>query len=787
MNYLLSEIARIVGGEHRGSDLRVKEVATDSRGVCTSDDMVFVAINGKHHDGHDFIPAMVARGVKAFIVEREVELSAEGVGIVVVASAIVALQRLAAHHRRDFRGRVVAITGSNGKTIVKEWASRSMPDTVRSFASPKSYNSQLGVALSLLMLDGQEEVAFIEAGISEPGEMERLEAMIRPDIVVVTSIGDAHSANFKSERQKIEEKLLLARRAHTIIYSSEYQSLAQAIEELYGDRELIDSSIESVEDELELSDALSVDALHVSALMRRLGYGIDDAVFSANVAMRLELKEGVDDSMIIDDTYNSDINSVAVALNALYVQSMGRRRVAVISDIRQSGIPSEELYGRVAMAVKKAAVDHLIGVGETISSFAHLFPRGSSFYLSTDELIENFDRERWAKSVILVKGSRDSRFERLTRLLERRTHTTTLEVDLAAMKKNLNYFRQHLPQHHPIVAMVKAGSYGTGDVDVARMLQHEGVRYLAVAFADEGVTLRKKGITMPIVVLNADQDSFDMMIAHDLEPEIYSFHSLDAFRRAVHHAHREAYPIHIKLDTGMHRLGFVDDDVDLLGRAIHLDTTLRVASIFSHLSSADVPAEDDFTRQQIAAFDYMSQQLTEWLDYKPLRHIANSAAIVRFREAHFDMCRLGLGLYGFGYEHNEKLIPVATLSTRIVQIKNLAQGESIGYGRAARTEREMVTATIPVGYADGLDRHLGNGRWEVIVGGKRAPIVGRVCMDSTMIDITGITGVEVGDTVTIFGPEAGNTLEDMARVLDTISYEIMTSISARVKRIYAER
>ena len=788
MNYLLSEIARIVGGEHRGCDLRVKEVATDSRGVFSSDDMVFVAINGKHHDGHAFIPAMVARGVKAFIVERDVEVNGVGVGIVVVPSAIGALQKLAAHHRREFRGRVVAITGSNGKTIVKEWASRSMPDTVRSFASPKSYNSQLGVALSLLMLDGQEEVAFIEAGISEPGEMERLEAMIRPDIVVVTSIGDAHSANFASERAKIEEKLLLARRARTIIYSSEYRSLASCIEELYGDRELIDSSLEEdVEDELELSDALSVDALHVSALMRRLGYGVDDAVFSANVAMRLELKEGVDDSMIIDDTYNSDINSVAVALDALYVQSMGRRRVAVISDIRQSGIPSEELYQRVAAAVKKAAVDHLIGVGPTISSFAHLFPRGSSFYLSTDELIENFDRERWAKSVILVKGSRDSRFERLTRLLERRTHTTTLEVDLAAMKKNLNYFRQHLPQHHPIVAMVKAGSYGTGDVDVARMLQHEGVRYLAVAFADEGVTLRKKGITMPIVVLNADQDSFDMMIAHDLEPEIYSSHSLDAFRRAVHHANREAYPIHIKLDTGMHRLGFVDDEIDMLGRAIHLDSSLRVASIFSHLSSADIPSEDDFTRKQIEAFDYMSQQLTEWLDYKPLRHIANSAAIVRFKEAHFDMCRLGLGLYGFGFEHNDKLIPVATLSTRIVQKKTLAVGESIGYGRSERVEREMTTATIPVGYADGLDRHLGNGRWEVLVRGERAKIVGRVCMDSAMIDITDIDGVEVGDKVTIFGTERGNTLEDMARVLDTISYEIMTSISQRVKRIYTER
>jgi alanine racemase len=344
-----------------------------------------------------------------------------------------------------------------------------------------------------------------------------------------------------------------------------------------------------------------------------------------------------------------------------------------------------------------------------------------------------------------------------------------------------------MPQHHPVVAMVKAWSYGTGDVDVARMLQHEGIKYLAVAFADEGVALRSKGITMPIVVLNADQDSFDMMIAHDLEPEIYSFHSLDAFRRAVHHARREAYPIHIKLDTGMHRLGFVDDEIDMLGRAIHLDTTLTIASIFSHLSSADMPSEDDFTRKQIEAFDYMSQQLTEWLDYKPLRHIANSAAIVRFKEAHFDMCRLGLGLYGFGFEHTDELIPVATLTTRIVQVKNLRAGESIGYGRTARVEKSMTTATIPVGYADGLDRHLGNGRWSVKVAGKSAPIIGRVCMDSAMIDITGIEGVDVGDKVTIFSAERGNTLEDMAKVLDTITYEIMTSISSRVKRIYTER
>ena len=787
MNYLLSDIARIVGGELLGEDLRVTEIATDSRSVIATESVVFAAIDGKNHDGHQFIGRMAERGVEAYIVERDTELPTKRCGMVRVDSTLAALQSLAAYHRSQFKGDVVAITGSNGKTIVKEWAARSMPDSVGSFASPKSYNSQLGVALSLLMLNGNESVAFIEAGISQPGEMERLEQMIKPDIVVITSIGDAHSANFSSDAEKIEEKLRLASGAKTIIYSSEYPALAKRINELYGDRELIDSSKESVDYSLELSDALSVDALHVSSLMRKLGYGVDGAIFSAKVSMRLELKEGIDNSMIIDDSYNSDINSVLVALDALHVQSMGRRRVAVISDIRQSGMPSEELYSRVAEAVRRAGVDKLIGVGENISCYASLFPRSSSFYHTTDELIENFTMERWAHSVILLKGSRDSRFERLARLLERRTHTTTLEVDLAAMKKNLNYFRRHLPQQHPLIAMVKAVSYGMGDVDVARMLQHEGVKYLAVAFADEGITLRSKGITMPIVVLNADQDSFDVMIAHDLEPEIYSFHSLDAFRRAALRAHRTSYPIHIKLDTGMHRLGFMEDDVDLLGRAIHLDPVLHIASIFSHLSTSDMPSEDAFTHEQIERFEYMSSQLIEWLDYTPLRHIANSAAIVRFPESHFDMCRLGLGLYGIGYEHNEELIPVASLSTRIVQIKNLAKGESVGYGRAARLERDTITATIPVGYADGLDRHLGNGRWSVRVNGVSAPIIGRVCMDSAMIDITNIPGVEVGDKVTIFGTERGNTLEDMAQVLDTITYEIMTSISQRVKRIYTER
>lgn len=787
MNYLLSEIAHVVGGELRGRDMRVSEIATDSRSATASQEVIFAAIYGKNHDGHNFITSMVERGVRAFIVERDVELPNDECGIICVASTIEALQALATYHRQRFSTRVVAITGSNGKTIVKEWAARSMPDTVRSFASPKSYNSQLGVALSLLMMSGEEQVAFIEAGISMCGEMERLERMIKPDIVLFTSIGDAHSVNFASLEQKIDEKLRLARSAKTIIYSSEYPELARRIKHCYGDRRLIDSSMEDVEDVLELSDALTIDACHVAALMRELGYSVDDAVFQANVAMRLELKEGIDDSMLIDDSYNSDINSLVVALDALHVQAMGRRKVAVISDIMQSGMDAEELYGRVADAVRKSGVDYLIGVGSAMVEHARKFDCSASFYLTTDELIENFSKVRWAKSVILVKGSRDSRFERLTRLLERRTHTTTMEVDLTAMKKNLNYFRSHLPAYHPMVAMVKAGSYGTGDVDVARMLQHEGVRYLAVAFADEGVALRSKGITMPIVVLNADHDSFDVMITHDLEPEIYSFRSLDAFRHAVHRADKHGYPIHIKLDTGMHRLGFVDDEIDILGRTLHNDESLHVASVFSHLSCADMPSEDEFTRNQIAAFDYMSSQLIEWLDYRPLRHLANSAAIVRFPEAAFDMCRLGLGLYGYGYEPNDKLIPVASLSTRIVQIRSLSRGESVGYGRACRLERDTIIATIPIGYADGLERKLGCGKWSVMVAGKPAPILGRVCMDSAMIDITDVEGVDVGDRVTIFSAAKGHTLDDMARVLDTISYEIMTSISSRVKRIYTEK
>lgn len=784
MDFLLSDIARICGGRLYGCDRRVRRVATDSRSCSTGDEVLFAAIAGVNHDGHDFIGDMFARGVEAFIVEREVVLPSAECGAVVVASAIDALQRLAAFNRERFKGRVVAIAGSNGKTIVKEWIAAATPHGVKYVASPMSYNSQLGVALSLLMIEGDEAAAYIEAGISRPGEMARLERMIRPEVVVFTSIGDAHSVNFQSRAQKIDEKLTLAAGASTIIYSSRYPELARRIEERYGDRRLIDSASLQADCGHERSEALHIDAQHTAALCGVLGYAFDPERVCGEVAMRLELKQGIGSSTIIDDTYNSDINSLAVALDVLHSQAMGRRKIAVLSDIQQSGTPEEELYARVAEMVAHAEVDRLVGVGAAIGRHAGLFGCDKVFYSSTDELLHALPGEDWSEATILLKGCRSSRLERVCHRLERKSHTTVLEVDLSAMKSNLNYFRRLLPPHQMMMAMVKAGSYGAGDAEVAQMLQHEGVDYLAVAFADEGVTLRERGITMPVVVLNADEDSFEQMISYDLEPEIYSFRSLDAFARAAERAGRKSYPIHIKLDTGMHRLGFMPEEIDALAGRLAAIPTLRVATVFSHLNCSDTPSQDDYTRAQIARYDEMSSRLCAQIPYRVVRHTAQSAGMERFPEAVFDMCRLGLGLYGFGYEHNDALVPVSTLRTRIVQIKHLAAGETVGYGRAGVLTRDSVTATIPIGYADGLDRHLSCGRWSMLVAGRPAPIVGRVCMDSCMIDITGIAGVEEGDEVVIFSAERGNTLEDMARVLDTISYEIMSSVSSRVKRIY---
>jgi len=790
MNYLLSEIAGICGGAMQGREREVTTVLTDSRSCGGSGTPLFVAMRGVHHDSHAFVMEMYRRGVRAFLVEHPVEVP-DDAGFVTVGNAIDALQRLAAHYRRTFRGRVVGITGSNGKTVVKEWLAQALPAGVRCFRSPRSYNSQLGVALSLLMASGDEELVLVEAGISRPGEMERLERMIAPDTVLFTSLGEAHQENFASMEQKCAEKLVLARRAGTIVYHGGAELPGRMLREQFSDRNLVDAA-EVVLTGREApavgaSEAGRIDGRLVAAACRVLGCGEADLSRLQPVAMRLEVKEGLNGSVLIDDAYNADFNSLAIALDYLHNVAVGRPTTLILSDIEQSGQEASTLYRKVADAVARAGVSRFIGVGDGLKSAASLFTCDRAFYSTTEELLRNLHSDDFAGRAVLVKGNRASRFERVVHALELKSHTTVLEVDLDAMVHNLNRYRAALRPGTKLVAMVKAGSYGTGDFEVAQMLQHQGVDYLAVAFADEGVLLRERGISMPVVVLNADEGSFDLMVAHRLEPEIYNFRSLENFMQAVVRAGEKEWPIHIKLDTGMHRLGFTEPELEELCTRLCGQSAVRAATVFSHLNCADMPGEDDYTRAQIARFDRMSRRIEEALPYPVIRHTANSAAIRRFPEAQFDMCRLGIGLYGFAYPHDGALRPVSTLRTRIVQVKRgLPAGDTVGYGRAGKLERESVTATVPIGYADGLDRHLGCGRWSMLVRGCKAPIVGRICMDSCMLDVTDIPDVREGDEAVVFSAAAGNTPEDMAGVLGTIAYEVMTSVSGRVKRIYVK-
>ena len=568
MKYMLSEIARICGGELIGEDLPVARVLTDSRNCSFGEEPLFVAMKGTNHDSHAFIGEMVRRDVKAFLAERKTQLPA-GCGCVVVPSAIAALQQLAAHHRTRFKGRVVGITGSNGKTVVKEWIAQQIPAGVKYFRSPKSYNSQLGVALSLLMIEGDEELALIEAGISCPGEMVRLERMIRPDTVIFTSIGEAHQENFTSLEEKSAEKLVLAKGARTIIYHGGSSLLERMIRTLYGGRQLQDAAEYPLPEQLPAgvleSGAGRVDAQLVGAFCRVMGFPDPDFGRIRPVAMRLELKEGINGSLLIDDAYNSDINSLSIALDYLHNMAAGRPMTLILSDIEQSGVEDGVLYGEVARLVAAAGVSRLIGVGDRIRNAGANFACDSAFYRTTDELLRNLRRDDVAGRVVLIKGSRDSHFERVSHALERKSHTTVLEVDLDAMIHNLNYFRARLRPGVRLVAMVKAASYGAGDFEVAQMLQHQGVNYLAVAFADEGVLLRERGIT------NADRRSECRRgqfrsdgRSTGWSPRYTISVRWRFFRKPSNGSERRRYPIHIKLDTGMHRLGFMEGELDML-------------------------------------------------------------------------------------------------------------------------------------------------------------------------------------------------------------------------------
>ncbi|MBR3854034.1 MAG: alanine racemase [Tidjanibacter sp.] len=768
MNYSLKDIARIAGGTLVGADRCVGRVITDSRhSFATEQNPLFVAIGGVNHDGHNFIDDLYRRGLRAFMVERDLNFGAwPEAGFVVVERSLRALQKVAADYRAGFRGTVVAITGSTGKTTTKELIAEVAPKGVRLFRSPRSYNSQLGVALSLLMIEGDEDLAVIEAGISRPDEMAHLEAMIRPDVGIFTCLGPQHDENFIDRSHKASEKAVLFSRCGRVIYDSSNPYVAEALV--------------AVREKIGATDIPSM----VAALYESLGYdrkATEERLQDAKpITLKMSLGEGLGGSIILGDTHNSDTNSLAIALDELENVAAARRKVVILSDIPYSTLPEERLYSRVAELIDRAGVSKFIGVGEHLAAHKEYFEVESEFHTSVDELLATLSQDKIEGAAVLIKGHQMSGFDRLVHALSRQSHTTVLEVNLSTMVSNLNLYRRMLPEGTRLMAMVKASSYGHGGYEIATTLAHEGVDYLAVAFADEGVELRQKGITMPIVVLNADADSFLLMTTYRLEPEIYNLTSLHAFAEAVHRAGESDYPIHLKVDSGMHRLGFRMEDVEVLSEELErLKGLVTVRTIFSHLATADMPEEEAFVRSQQQTFEAVSGAIMRRLPYTPLRHLNNSAAIEHYPESHYDMCRLGIGLYGVGAKGAK---PIARLTTRIVQVKTLTEGETVGYGRAGVIDHPTEVATIPIGYADGLDRRLGGGAWSVCIGGHRAPIVGRVCMDSCMIDVTGL-GAKEGDEVVIFGGEGGS-VEDMATLLSTIPYEVMTSISKRVKRIY---
>jgi alanine racemase len=837
----LSEIAAVAGGRFAGRDTVVGRIFTDSReGILADGSEMFIALKGERHDGHRYVGELSARGVANFMVNEDFPVGDfPESNFATVADTLDALQALARNYRDTFAFPVLGITGSNGKTCVKEWIHRIFAGTKRISRSPRSYNSQVGVPLSILMADSASELGVFEAGISMPGEMRRIERMLRPDIGIFTCIGDAHQENFGDTEQKIREKLSLFDRSRTLVYCADDERVHRAVvasKRADAAEERADATEERADATAKRADALFAwgraagvrlqilavaprpaggavlhlqlnperrrmmfetpfsDPASIENLMHCIAFallaGIDERTLSAAVAalepvaMRLELKAGVNGCTIINDSYNSDINSLGIALNFLGGMTRHARKTLVLSDILQSDADERKLYSAVAELLRDKGITRFAGIGEALSrnsrAFAALDIERIEFYADTESFLRRCSKSEFGGEAVLLKGGRRFRFERISRLLEHKTHQTVMEVNLDALTDNLNLFRSKLKPETKLAAMVKAFSYGHGGVEIASLLQYHRVDYLAVAYADEGIELREAGIEMPIVVLNTDPDNFDLMIDYRLEPEIYSRNSLSAFLSVASRIGAVRYPVHIKVDTGMNRLGLSDDDLPALCRLIASDDAIEIASVFSHLAAADEPRHDEFTRRQIARFASFCTRLEAETGRRFTKHILNSAGIERFPEAQFDMVRLGIGLYGYGGEMRG-LRRAATLRSAIVRIKTVAPDETVGYGRHGRVESARRIATVPIGYADGLDRKLGNGAGYFAVNGTPAPLIGNVCMDACMIDVTGIEAAE-GDKVVIIGDNP--SADDIAAILGTISYEVLTSVSRRVKRIF---
>ena len=817
MQLTSSDIAAIVNGSLTGKkDLPVSDVITDSRQLSFAEGLVFLAIRGINHDGHLFVENLYRKGIRTFIVERlpDKPENFENTAFIVTSDSIHALQLLASHIRRSFRSPVIAVTGSTGKTIVKEWLADVLGLSVPVVRSPKSYNSQVGVPLSVLKIDGKYKLGIFEAGISHPGEMENLQKVIDPDIGVITNIGDAHSENFPDNETKAREKLKLFINSSLIVYCSDQKLLNSLIlnDKILLSKKLIDWSSENPEAEIfvkkntrpgkqtwiemkfrgnihsftvPFNDRASVEnAITVASVCLALETepeiirkGLASLV---SVAMRMELKTGINNCQLIEDYYNSDPGSLGMAIEYLRSQN-NRKTTLILSDFVQSGRDEKELYGEIADLVKKAGIGKFIGIGPSLAGNASLFTGTRAFYYSTGEFIQKFNASGFKNEVILIKGARSFEFEKIGMLLEQQVHQTVLEVNLDAIAHNLNEFRRHLNPGTRIMAMVKAFAYGAGPAEIAGLLEYHRVSYLGVAYADEGAELRNAGVTLPIMVMNADPSANELLIKYNLEPEIYSMFSFEKFLEIASKHGLVQYPVHIKIDSGMHRLGFMPGDIDDLSMRLRSCEAVRVVSVFSHLAASEDPAYDELTHNQAREYLKAADRIREATGYPFLRHICNSSGIIRFPQYHFDMVRPGIGMYGIGEFQDLDLKPAGRFRTRISQVKMIPAGEPVGYGFTDVSDKDRIIAILPAGYADGLNRKLGNRNGNLFIKNTRVPIIGNVCMDMCMADITGLNAKE-GDEAEIFGENI--RIDEIADKCQTIPYEILTSIPGRVKRVF---
>lgn len=821
MKYTVEKVATLIGARRVGeTDANIGWILTDSRSLCFPEETLFFALRSNRNDGHKYIPDLYRRGVRCFVVEnvpQEASTAYADANFLKVVSPLEALQRLAERHRDEFDIPIVGITGSNGKTMVKEWLYQLLSPQMVVTRSPKSYNSQIGVPLSVWLLDERTQVGLFEAGISQPGEMSALRDIIQPTIAVLTSLGTAHQENFRSLEEKCSEKLELFHDAKIAVYDADDDIVSRCMRrsgykgeklgwstvnqnaEMYFCKTVCEGATTVVDYvfrgtaghyHLPFIDEASVSCSYACACVALL-LGLSAQDLDARmqalepIAMRLEVKEGQHGCTLINDSYNSDVNSLDIALDFMNRRPdhKGRKRTLILSDIYQSGEQPSILYNKVSELATKRGVEKLIGIGPNLQAQSDTIKvKEKYFFTNVEQFVKSDTFRSLRDEVILIKGARSFGFDHITELLEQKVHETILEVNLDAVVANLNYYRSFLKPTTKLVCMVKADAYGAGAVEVAKTLQDHRVDYLAVAVADEGVTLRKNGITGNIMIMNPEMTAFKTMFDYDLEPEVYSFRLMDALIKAAEKEGITGYPVHIKLDTGMHRLGFDPvNDIDEVIARLKNQNAIIPRSVFSHFVGSDSDDFDRFSAHQFELFDKASQTLQAAFGHKILRHIDNSAGIEHFPERQMDMCRLGLGLYGIDSRDNRIINTVSTLKTTILQLRRVPKEETVGYSRKGVLKQDSVIAALPIGYADGLNRHLGRGRCYCLVNGKKAPYVGNICMDVALIDVTGIDCHE-GDSVEIFGEHLPVTV--LSDALDTIPYEVLTSISGRVKKVY---